>query len=180
MKVWMYRAMVGAIVATAVPLFAQTASRSSELKTTTVTVEAIEKSTREITIKRDDGTYDVFYASPEVKRFDSLKVGDKITARYYENIVLTMHRAGEPARDTDKSDVTRAQATTGATASHQRTITATITAIDQNAPSITFTGPRNWTYSTRVEDKKALSQVKVGDKVDLTWTEAMIVSLDGK
>jgi len=178
MKFWMCSAVAGALVATTVPLFAQTATRNGELKTTTVTVEALEPSTREITIKRDDGTYDVFYASPEIKRFDSLKVGDKITARYYENLVLTMHHPGEPAKDSDKSAVTRAEATTGGTASHQRTITATITAIDPNTPSVTFTGPKNWKYTTRVQDKDKLKEVKVGDQVDLTCTEAMIVSLD--
>ena len=62
----------------------------------------------------------------------------------------------------------------------QRTITATITAIDQAVPSITFKGPNNWTYTSRVEDKAALAKVKVGDKVDITWTAAMILSLDGQ
>ena len=45
-------------------------------------------------------------------------------------------------------------------------------------PSITFNGPRNWIYSTKVEDKEALSKVKVGDKVDITWTEALILSIE--
>ena len=40
----------------------------------------------------------------------------------------------------------------------QRKITATITAIDPKVPSITFSGPNNWTYSSRVQDRKALSQ----------------------
>ena len=58
------------------------------------------------------------------------------------------------------------------------TITATITAIDPKAPSITFTGPNGWKYTSRVEDTKALAKVKVGDKVDIIWTEAMLVSLE--
>jgi len=45
-------------------------------------------------------------------------------------------------------------------------------------PSITFTGPNNWKYSSKVQDKDALAKVKVGDKVDIVWTEAMIVSLE--
>jgi hypothetical protein len=49
---------------------------------------------------------------------------------------------------------------------------------DAKAPSITFSGPNGWSYSTRVEDTKALAKVKVGDKVDITWTGALIVSLD--
>ena len=64
------------------------------------------------------------------------------------------------------------------TASRQRTITATIAAIDQAVPSITFTGPNGWKYSSRVEDKKALEKVKVGDRLDITWTEALILSVE--
>jgi hypothetical protein len=29
-----------------------------------------------------------------------------------------------------------------------------------------------------VKDKDALAKVKVGDRVDITWTEALILSLD--
>jgi hypothetical protein len=66
----------------------------------------------------------------------------------------------------------------GVTGASQRTITATITAIDSKIPSITFSGPNNWKYSSKVQDTKMLSQVKVGDKVDITWTEALLVSFD--
>ena len=45
------------------------------------------------------------------------------------------------------------------------------------APSITFKGPNNWTYSSRVEDKQALAKVKVGDRLDLTWTQAVLVEI---
>ena len=60
----------------------------------------------------------------------------------------------------------------------QRTITATITAFDPTVPSITFSGPNNWKYTSRVEDKKALSKVKVGDRVDITWTQALLASVE--
>ena len=66
----------------------------------------------------------------------------------------------------------------GGTAATQRTITATITAIDPAVPSITFSGPNNWKYTSRVEDKQALSKVKVGDRVDITWTQALLASFD--
>jgi Cu/Ag efflux protein CusF len=63
------------------------------------------------------------------------------------------------------------------TAAPQRTITATIVAIDNSAPSTTFKGEKvNWSYSSRVADKAALAKVKVGDRVDITWTEALMVS----
>jgi Cu/Ag efflux protein CusF len=149
-----------------------------ESKTMTVSVEAIEKGSREVTVKKPDGKYDVFYVPPSVQRFDTLKIGDKITARYYENMVLQLQAPGQASVDRGNAAVTRADSKSAATAAHQRTITATITEIDQKTPSITFTGPHQWTYSTRVEDKAALAKVKVGDKVDITWTTAMILSID--
>ena len=66
----------------------------------------------------------------------------------------------------------------GGTVAKQVTITATITAIDQNVPSITFTGPNGWKYTSRVQDKAALAKVNVGNKVDIIWTEAMLVSVE--
>lgn len=163
-----------------VSLSAQSKTITGKTKTITAQVEAIESSNREVTVKKDDGTYDVWYVPTSVKAFDTLKIGDKVTARYYENLVVTVKAPGEAARNDATAAVTRASGTAGATMGHQRTITATITAIDMNAPSITFTGPHDWKYSTRVEDKAALAKVKVGDRVDITWTEATIVSLGGK
>jgi hypothetical protein len=148
------------------------------MEVVTVTVEAIEKASREVTVKKPDGSYGVFSVSSDVKRFDTLKVGDKITAKYYENVVVRLKAPGEKPVDSQNSAVTRSENRAAGTAANQRTITATITKIDMNAPSIAFSGPNGWNYSTRVKDKDALAKVKVGDKVDITWTEAAIVSLD--
>ena len=114
-----------------------------------------------------------------VERFSEIKVGDTIAARYYDNIVLRVKPAGEAAVDTTTANVTKGSgAAPVATAAMQRTITATIVAIDSKVPSIAFKGEKvNWTYSSRVEDKAALAKVKVGDRVDITWTEALTVSV---
>ena len=162
-------------------LAAQTKTITGETKTVTAVVEAIERSSREVTVKKPDGKYEVFYVPEGVKRFDTLKIGDKVSARYYENMVLQLKAPGAKPTDEASAAVTRAKDKAAATAARQRTITATITEIDMKIPSITFSGPNGWTYSTKVEDKQALAKVKVGDKVDITWTEAMILSLeDGK
>jgi hypothetical protein len=85
---------------------------------------------------------------------------------------------GEPAVDSLSEGVTKGTAGPAGTAASQRTITATITAIDQSVPSITFKGEKvKWTYSSRVADKAMLAKVKVGDRVDITWTEALTLSV---
>ena len=166
-------------LALAAPLAAQTKTLTGETTTITATVEAIEASTRTVTLKGPKGNYVDVVAPPEMTKFASIKVGDKVTARYYENIVLSVQQPGQKPVDRDATSVTRGTGDKpGATASMQRTITATITAIDQSIPSITFSGPNDWTYSSRVEDKQALAKVKVGDKVDITWTAALLVGFD--
>jgi hypothetical protein len=166
-----------AVLAAAGVVFAQTKTIPGDKQTVTGTVEAIQADTRELTIKGPKGNYVTVTAPPDAKRFSEIKVGDTITATYYENIVLRVKAPGEKDVNTDKAGRTPSAGAPGGTAATQRTITATITEIDMNIPSITFTGPNNWKYSSKVEDKKALASVKVGDKVDITWTEAVLISV---
>jgi len=157
---------------------AQSKTVASEMRVETGTVEAIETSTRSITLKKSDGTYVTTVAGPDIQRFADIKVGDKVTARFYENVIVRVKKPGESeAPSAARASTPAVQTTPGGTRAKQVSITATITAIDLKTPSITFNGPNGWKYTSRVEDKDALSKVKVGDKVEITWTEAMLVSV---
>jgi hypothetical protein len=179
MKSTLLSALAAAVVvASGATMNAQTKTLTGEAKTITATVEAIEASTRTLTVKGPEGNYVPITVPASVERFSDIKVGDTISARYYDNIVLRLKPAGEPAVDSAAQAVTKGTAGPAGTAAKQRTITATIVAIDNNVPSITFKGEKvNWNYSSRVEDKAALAKVKVGDRVDITWTEAVTVSV---
>ena len=108
-----------------------------------------------------------------------IKVGDKVNARYYENVIVRVKKPGEPDVDTSSGGTTGAgQTLPGGTRATQRTVTATITAIDPKMPTITFTGPNGWKYTSKVQDAAVLKTVKVGDKVDVVWTEAALVSIE--
>jgi hypothetical protein len=145
----------------------------------TVTVEAIEQSSRIITVKDDKGIYETIQAPPEMKRFSELKVGDRITVRYYENVVIRLKRPGEAAVDVDSAAVTRGEGQRPAgTAAIQRTITVSVTAMDPKTSSVTVKGPNGYVYSRRVADKKTFAQLKVGDQLDMTWTDAMMISVE--
>jgi hypothetical protein len=167
------------LVAMAHTVMAQSKTVRSEMRTETGTIEAIEASSRTLTLKKADGTFVTTVAAPDIKRFDELKLGDTVNVRYYENVIIRVKQPGESdvvssAKGTTGSE----QVLPGGTRAKQVTITATITAIDPTAPSITFTGPHGWKYSSKVQDTEALAKVKVGDKVDIVWTEAMLVSVE--
>jgi hypothetical protein len=169
------------LVAMARTAMAQAKTVNSEMRTETATVEAIEASTRTVTLKKPDGTFVQTVAGPDIKRFDEVKVGDTVNVRYYENMVIRLKQPGEPDVISGTKGTTGSeQALPGGTRAKQVTITATITAIDPSTPSITFTGPNGSKYTSKVQDPQALEKVKVGDRLDIVWTEAMLVSVERK
>jgi len=147
--------------------------------TQTGTVEAIDHKGRVLTLKDATGKFATVDIPASVARFDAIKVGDKVTATYYDNVIVRLKKPGEPAANTAAAALTATEgAKPGGTLGAQRTMTATIDAIDPAVPSISFKGPNGWKYSRRVLDKEMLKQVKVGDQVDFTWTEAVQLSVE--
>jgi len=170
-----------ALVSTAHMAMAQSKTVKTEMRTDSATVEAIDATTRAVTLKKADGSYLTTVAGPDITRLSELKVGDTVNVKYYENVVVRVKRPGEADVVSGTAGTTGSQQELpGGTRAKQVTITATITAIDPDAPSITFTGPNGWKYSSKVQDPEALAKVKVGDKVDIVWTEATLVSVDRK
>ena len=146
----------------------------------TAKIEAIDKTARLVTLKGRDGEAETIKCGPEVKRFDELKVGDTVTFRYYESIAYAIRKPGQPSglpAQTGPS-VTRGQGPRpGGTIAQQETATVVVKAIDEKVPSITVLTEDKRTVSFKVEDKKNLKDVKVGDKVEVTYTEAVMISV---
>jgi hypothetical protein len=169
----------GVLVSVPQTVMGQSKTITYEQRTETGVIEAIEASTRTVSLRKPDGTIVTTVAPPDIKRFAELKVGDKVTARFYENLVVRLKAPGEPeGYSASKATTPSEQAMPGGTKAKQVQITATITAIDPALPSISFTGPNGWKYTSKVQDKAALGKVKVGDKVEITWTEAVLVSVE--
>jgi hypothetical protein len=147
-----------------------------EKETVTATVEAVEQSSRTVVIRTKAGELRSVELGPN-SQIAQIKVGDLVNATYYENLIIRKKPAGEADVDTLEAAAHRGNSKAGGSIGVQQAITATISAVDMNVPSIALTGPRGWSYSSKVQDKKALAQVKVGDKVDLTWTAAVLVSV---
>jgi hypothetical protein len=168
------------VVATATVALAQKPVTETAGVELTATIEAISKEDRLITLKDKDGATQTIYAGPEVKRFDELKVGDTVTFRYFESIAYVIRKPGQPgsAPATGEAKVTRSTgAKPGATIAKQETAVVTIKAIDAKVPAVTVLTQDGRTASFRVDDKKNLTGVSVGDKVEITYTTAVMISV---
>jgi Cu/Ag efflux protein CusF len=178
----MKRTLVVLAALAALPLaaLAQAPVTQTDSVEVTAKIEAIDKTTRLVSLKDEDGETETIYCGPEVKRFDELKVGDTVTFRYYESIAYEIRKPGQPSglpAETGPT-ITRGQgARPGGTIAQQETATVTVKAIDAKVPSITVLTEDGRTVSFKVEDKKTLKDVKVGDKVEVTYTQALMISV---
>jgi Cu/Ag efflux protein CusF len=165
-----------------------TATQAQEVKgetvmssvTATATVTKINQKTREVTIKTDDGKEHSFVASDNVKNLAQVKKGDIITIKYMEALAYQVrkHGAASGVATTEAVASAKPGEKPAGVAAQQTSVTVTITAIDPTVPTVTFMGPRGNTETIKVKDPKKLVGVKVGDLVDLTYTEAIAVQVD--
>jgi Cu/Ag efflux protein CusF len=164
----------------------QTVTETGATLSTTASIEQIDQTTREVTLKFEDGTTDTMTVGPNVKRFDQLKVGDQIKFHYYESIAYQVHKAGSPeaeaaAKNTGEAKVALTPgsgAAPGATAAKQRRETVTVTKVDPEQGSITVKTADGHIVSRKVKDKKNLEGISPGDQIEIVYTEALLVSID--
>jgi hypothetical protein len=177
-NVTMILSALGLVIALAMPIGAQVKILPTETVTVEGTVETIDQARRHVNVKTADGKFVAIDVPKSAKRFNELKVGDKVKVTYSNQVIVQMKKPGEPAVDriyTAKGPGTGEGAKPGGTVSMHRIITATITEIDKSGSSITFTGPNKWKYTRRVVDPEVLDKVKVGDRVDIIWnTDASV------
>ena len=167
---------VALVLAVAQPCWAQTRELPTQTTTIAGTIETIDTNKRAVNIKTPDGKFVAVNVPQSVKRFDDLRVGNKVKATYNNNVMVRVKAPGEAAIDSADSDYTDAQ--TGRTQTMVRRMTATVVGIDRAASSISFEGPNGWNYSRRVVDPAVFDQVKVGDKVDITWNTDLTIAVE--
>ena len=165
--------------ATSSPAPAKPKGQETAVVTLRGTVEAIDKEKQTVTIKGPKRTLTIRVQDP--KKLDAIKVGDPVIGKYYEALAFEVKKPGTatPGVTTQQGAATSQPGATPAGAvGEQITITATITAIDKKAHTVTIKGPDGTTETVKARDPKNLDKVKVGDLVELTYTRALAIALD--
>jgi hypothetical protein len=146
------------------------------------TVEAVDHKARTVTLKGDQGNAVTLDVPADAPRFEQVKVGDRVTATYSDRISARLKPTGEPAVDriVEPTTTPTPGSLPGATKTRQRVTTVTITGWSPADKVVTFVGPNKVSYSRRLldaTDPKVLEGLKVGDRVDVTRTEAITVQV---
>ncbi|MFN7986663.1 MAG: hypothetical protein U0529_04265 [Thermoanaerobaculia bacterium] len=147
----------------------------------TATVTKIDQKTRQVTVKADDGQTYSFVADPAVQNLSQVKKGDLVTVVYTEALVYEVRKGGKAGSDAAAGAVAAPLgAKPAGVVAGQATVTVKITAIDHKAPSITVATAEGDKQTFKLKDPSKLQGVKVGDTVDITYTEALALKVEAK
>jgi hypothetical protein len=146
--------------------------------TETVTITAIDSTTRRVTVRDAKGAEQTISVGPAVQRFNELKVGQQVQVRYYESLIFAVHPPKQaPKGTTGTIDIVPSSGAPGVTAATQLVTTVTVTAVDAKAGSITVRTDDNRIVTRKADNPKNLEGVKVGQQIDITYTEAVVVEV---
>jgi Cu/Ag efflux protein CusF len=144
--------------------------------TTTAKVDRIERSSRVVTLRTADNVYTSVYVEPAIKAYDTLKVGDVVTVRYTESVIVQVRPEAKPSPVTDTTNEARKAGDENIL--EQQKIVVTIDNIDSQGLSVSYRTHDNQRRMYAVRDKKLLDGLKAGDRVEITLTRARAVSIE--
>jgi Cu/Ag efflux protein CusF len=151
----------------------------AKLLTVRGTVEAIDKDKQTITLKGPNRSLTLRVR--DASKLDAIKVGDPVIGKYYEAVIIEVKKPGESMQSTTAQQAvvsSKPGETPAGAVAQQMTVTASIVAIDKKAQTATIKGPEGNTVTVKARDPKNLDKIKVGDNVEITYTEALAISLD--
>jgi hypothetical protein len=149
--------------------------KESTTTSVTATVKSIDKSTRRVTLETREGKTMAVQVPEKVKGFDKLKKGDTVDIDYYQSMAVAVMPPGSGPPSRQERTMTR-EGMAG------REVTATVKIIevqpDQNM--VTFKGADGEMHTVEVKNPEMqakLRELKPGDSVQITYTEAVAASI---
>jgi len=153
-----------------------------EVQEVSATVEAIDAENRLLSLRGPAGTATIL-AGPEIVNFPQIQVGDEVKVKY--TVALAAKITKSKATPTTTLDATAETAPEGAkpSASVGATVSTTvqIESVDTSFETVTFKRPDGFVRTiapASPEGKKFIRTLKKGDMVDVSYTEALAISVE--
>src|SRR3712207_4719284 len=146
------------------------------------TVETVDQQKRTVLLRGPTGALLTVHAGPEVRNLAQVKPGDQVVLRYVEAVAARIVRPGDPAAESTTS-VARAapgERPAGMIVDRDR-VRVTIEGVNPASNTVAFIGPDRVPRTVAVREpamREFLRTLKVGDEVEVTFTEAVAVSVE--
>jgi len=149
--------------------------------TITAEILSFDPATRKLSLKGPLGGFVTGYVSTDVKDVSSLKPGAMVSATYYEAIAASVRRQGEREPMVGATDAAaKFEPGMPVDASKSVTESLTVSSVDLKTNTVVFLDKKGevitWPVK-RPEFQPRLKDLKPGDVVDVTYSEALVTGV---
>jgi len=153
---------------------------ASHSATVSALVEVINHETREVTLRKKDGSTVSFVASEEARNLDQVKVGDVLVVEYIETLdiqVMAVEDAKAEAAMAEMVARTKEGEMPGMAKMETMVITAIVEEINLSDNTFKLKGPQGNIQQYTARDPENLKKAAVGDLVVITQTKAIALTV---
>ena len=152
----------------------------------TATVTAVDIPNRLVTIEGPEGNAAVIQVTEQVKNLPQVEIGDKVNIKYYLSAIVDVVKAGDDAELGTSAGAARISAPAGQKPAGaigvEVTRRAEVVFVDPYQKFISFRSPdrgqRKISLKHSPDLQHYLKELKKGDIVEVTYTEAVAISLE--
>ena len=149
-----------------------------EFVTVAGTVERTDRSSRTLTLRTSPNTTQVIDVASELKLFDELKTGDRITVRLSESVIVAVRPGLKPSVAVDTTATATPRDQSGQSEVLQQLKAAvTVETVDRPAQVIVYKTADSRKVIRTVADPRLLDGLKAGDIIEITYTRERAIDL---
>ncbi len=152
----------------------------ADVTTLQAKIEAVDVAKRLVTVKGPMGHVVTLKVGDQVKNLAQVKVGDEIVLKYLEavSVALTTGGGARSATTATSAPVTApAGAKPGMAMARQTKIVAKVDSLDAARQEVLLHGPKGNYVEVKVKNPAVFKSIKVGDNVEVTYTEAVVLDV---
>lgn len=143
-----------------------------------VTVTKVDAKARTVTFRGPKGGLATLDIPPEAQNLDQVKAGQQYRMKYVEAVAVSISKGGAPsAIAVDQVKLAPKGAKPGGVIARAEQISGVVDAIDYTDRYVAVRGPKGNMIALKVADDVALEELAAGDRIALTYTQALAVEM---
>jgi hypothetical protein len=149
----------------------------------TAKVKAIDHTTRRVTLRNDAGREQTFVVDPAVRRLSEVRAGDSVKANYKAHLLAelrppTADETANPIAIVEAAGRASPDRAPAAGAIQGMRVVTTVEAVDVPNMRVTLRGPMGDLAVVKGRNPDNVKRLRVGDTIVITYTEALVLSLE--
>jgi hypothetical protein len=146
-----------------------------------VTVKKVDRQARVVTFRGPSGAEATIQVPPEAQNLDKVSPGQQYRIRYVEAVAIAIRKGGKPSAAVDERVALAPKgAKPGGLIVRSKQVAGVVEAIDYTQRYVALRGPKGRVAALKVADDVPLGQFTAGDRIAVTYTEALAIEMAEK